>query len=252
MAMKNAPEVSWYNVDKVNPANTNTFPIAQPYDFGVVDAGYVPTPSDYYSFLIWNNRGSLLDSAPQMEDVTIGIKDMAGGNGDAVGSEVWSIKDTVKWFWAKVESLGQTDADFSMIGGNLTKAIGTTKKTIHPSTNSATAWVASTSFALGAYLKPTVDNGFIYRISQAGTTGVTQPTWSTVEGEEIIDGTIKVVTVKKENLPSANNIILGGVNDGTLANAGGNFAQVTMKIEVPLTARSGRQNMKLRTSFRYI
>lgn len=252
MAMKNAPEVSWYNVDKVNPANTNTIPVAQPYDFGVVDAGYIPTPADYYSFLIWNNRGDKLNPAPQMEDVTIGIVDSNGGNGSTLGSEVWAINGTTKWFWAKVESLGQTDTDFSMVGADLTKPIGTNKKTVHPDTSKAVVWVASTSFTLGQVIKPTVDNGFIYKVTTGGTTGVVQPTWETVEGVEKIDGTVTTVAIKVEKLPSANNIILGVENDGTLANAGGNFAQVTMKIEVPLTARSGRQNMKLRTSFRYI
>lgn len=251
MAMKTAPEVSWFNVDKVNPANSNTFPIAQPYDFGVVDAGYVPTPADYYSFLVWNNRADKVNPAPQMEDVTIGIKDMDGGNG--VGSEVWSINDTVKWFWAKVESLGHTDADFSMIGGNATKPIGTNGKTVHPAVKDAVPWVASTSFTLGKVVEPTVANGFVYKVTQGGTTGTTQPTWTTTENQEVVDGTtIKYIALKKEKTPTGTNIILGGENDGTLANAGGNFALVTMKIEVPLTARSGRQNFKVRTSFRYI
>lgn len=251
MANLSAPVVSWYNVDRVTPVNTNTIQVAQPYDFGVVDAGYVPTPADYYSFLIWNNRKSA-DNAPQMEDVTIGVKDMNGGNGNEVGTEVWSINGETKWFWAKVESLGQSDSEFAMIGGDLTKPIGTNKKTVHPDGVVAVVWVASTTFTLGQVIKPTVDNGFVYKITKGGQTGVTQPTWNTVIGGTLTDGTIEYIAVKKEVTPTANNIILGGANDGTLANAGGNFAQLTLKIAVPLDARSGRQNMKLRTSYRYI
>lgn len=252
MATITAPVVSWYNVDKVNPANSNTIQIAQPYDFGVVDAGYTPTPEDYYSFLIWNNRNNKTDNAPQMEEVSIGIKDTDGGNGNTVGKEVWAINGDTKWFWAKVESLEETDADFAQIGASLTKPIGTTGETTHPSVGNATEWVASKAYVVGDIVVPTADNGFMYKAVTAGTTDATQPTWATVEGEITIDGTIEFEAVKKIKSPSANNVILGGVNDGTLANAGGNYSLVTLKIEIPLDARSGRQDMKLRTSYRYV
>lgn len=252
MAVLNSPVVSWYNVDLVNSANSNTNQIAQPYDFGVVDAGYVPTPSDYYSFLIWNNRNSM-DEAPKMEEVTIGVKDMNGGNGDTVGSEVWAINGTTKWFWAKVDTLGETDSDFAQIGADLSKPIGTTATTTHPDVASAVTWNASTSYVVGDIIKPTSDNGYIYKVTTGGTTGTTEPTWATVEGDAVLaDGTVEYVTIKKTDTPSANNIILGGANDGTIANAGGNFAQVTLKIEVPLDATAGRQDFKLRTSYRYV
>lgn len=247
-----APQVTWYNVDKVNPTNSNTVKIAQPYDFGIVDAGYTPTPNDYYSFLIWNNRGEKVDNAPQMEEVTIGIKDADGGNGSTVGKEVWAINGTTKWFWAKVDSLGQTDADFAQIGANLTKPIGTTKSTIYPDSDKAIVWTANKVVSAGEIYTPTVDNGFVYKAKTAGTTGATQPTWSLVEEEVKTDGTVEFIAYKKSKKPSASNIILGGVNDGTMTNAGGNFAQVTMSIQAPLDAKSGKQSMKLRVSYRYV
>lgn len=254
MANLNSPVVSWYNVDTVNPANSNTVQIAQPYDFGVVDAGYTPTPDDYYSFLIWNNRDERNSNAPQMEEVTIGIKDMSGGNGNTVGSEVWAINGTTKWFWAKVDSLRETDADFAEIGADLTKPIGagTSNSTTHPDVAKSVDWVASTTYSIGDVVNPSSDNGYVYRAVTGGQTGTVEPTWSTVEGEKKLDGTVEWITVKKIKTPSANNIILGGVNDGSLANAKGNYTQVTLKIEVPLSATSGRQSFKLRTSYRYI
>lgn len=247
-----SPAVTWYNVDKVNPVNSNTVKIAQPYDFGVVDAGYTPTANDYYSFLIWNNRAEKVEKAPQMEEVSIGIKDVDGGNGSTLGKEVWAINESTKWFWAKIDSLGETDSAFAQIGANLTKPIGTTASTTHPDESKATVWVTSKAYAVGDYAKPATANGFIYKAVKAGTSGATAPTWSVVEGETKTDGTVDWISVKLVNKPSANNIILGVPNDGTLANAGGNFAKVTLKIEAPLNARSGRQDLKLRTSYRYV
>lgn len=243
-----APVVSWFNVDKVNSTNSNTVQIAQPYDFGVVDAGYVPTSSDYYSFLIWNNRMNTTEGAPQMEEVTIGIKDMNGGNGDTVGSEVWAINGTTKWFWAKVDSLSETDANFAQIGADLAKPIGTTASTEHPDVPVAVAWGASVAKVVGDVVKPITDNGYIYKVTVGGTTGTTEPVWSTIEGATQTDGTVTYEVIKKLHTPSLTNILLGGVNDGTMAKAGGNFSQVTLKAEIPLDAKAGRQDFKLRVN----
>lgn len=259
----NSPVVSWYNVDKVNPANSNRVQIAQPFDFGVVDAGYTPLPTDYYSFIIWNNRNNRIDDAPKMEDVSIGIKDLNGGNGSTVGQEVWAINGGitgtgVKWFHAKVDSLGQTDADFAQIGATLTKPIGAglNKSTENPSVAVAVVWKASTSFNIGDVVKPTVDNGFVYKVKTAGLTGTVQPTWSTVEGESKVDNVVEFITVKSLKTTIANNEILGGVNRGNdsdwATKSTANFSIITLKCEVPLDARAGRQDFKLRSSYRYV
>jgi len=247
-----SPQVSWRNVDKVNPANSNKFQLAQPYDFGQVDAGYIPTPNDYYSFLIWNNYGNQNDNAPKMEDVTIGVKDSGGGNGNAVGSEVQSINGSVKWFWAKVDSLNETDSNFAQIGATLTKPIGTLGSTEHPKRASVKSWKASTTFTTGSYIVPTNSNNYMYEVVSGGTTGTLEPTWKITEGELFIDGTLEYKAIQIVKTPAKSNEILGVVNDGSLTNAGGNYAKVTIKIEVPLTAKSGEQRIKLRTSFRYV
>ncbi|MFF3150986.1 hypothetical protein ACFVRU_57200, partial [Streptomyces sp. NPDC057927] len=233
----NVPVVEWYNVDKVNAANTNTMVVSQPYDFGIIDAGYTPTPADYYSFLVWNNRNNTTDNAPQMEEVTIGVKDSTGGNGNASGQEVWAINGVNKWFYAKVESLGETDAKFAQIGADLTKPIGTTGSTTNPLSKSATTWITGTTYVVGKVVKPVTDNGYIYKVVTAGKTGTSEPTWTKVEGGKVTDGTVEYETILKVKKPTGNNIILGGTNSSdpkTNANwateSAGNFARVTLKI----------------------
>lgn len=255
----NAPVVEWYNVNSTTPNRTNTEKVAQPYDFGIIDAGYVPTPADYYSFLIWNNRNNKTEDAPQMEEVTIGVKDSTGGNGNIAGNEVWAINDTVKWFYAKVDTLNETDANFAMIGANLTKSIGTTGSTTNPYSKNAVTWSASKAVSVGDVIKPTSSNGYVYKVKATGTTGVTEPSWVASVGVEVTDNDVTFEAIRILNTPTASNIILGGANSSDpTANpswrteSAGNFAQVTLKIEAPITARSGRQDLKLRVSYRYI
>lgn len=251
----NSPVVSWRNVDKINPANSNTAIVTQPYDWGVIDAGYTPTPADYYSFLIWNNYNNSSENAPQMEEVTIGVKDALGGNGNTIGQEVWAINDVNKWFYVKVDSLGETDANFAQIGAEITKSIGTNGSTTNPLGKTASTWIASNAYVVDNVVKPTTDNGYIYKVTTAGTSDATEPTWTTSEGAIVTDGTVEYEAIPKVKTPTANNIILGGINNSNPATnaqwkteSAGNFVQVTLKIEAPLTARSGRQDIKLRVN----
>lgn len=50
-------------------------------------------------------------------------------------------------------------------------------------------WIASTAYALGRSVRPTVDNNFRYVCTTAGTTGATEPTWSTGVGSFTTSGT---------------------------------------------------------------
>lgn len=53
----------------------------------------------------------------------------------------------------------------------------------------ATARANTSAVALGAYIKPVADNGFYYKVTTAGTTGGTVPTFPTTIGGTVTDGT---------------------------------------------------------------
>jgi len=63
-----------------------------------------------------------------------------------------------------------------------------------------TAWVASTAYALGDIVIPTTNNGFWYECTTAGTSGASEPTWPTTEGQTVTDGTA-VWTCRKSTIP---------------------------------------------------
>lgn len=53
----------------------------------------------------------------------------------------------------------------------------------------ATIWAAATAYTVGDVVLPTVRNGRRYRVTQAGTSGATEPTWSTSQQSTLTDGT---------------------------------------------------------------
>jgi hypothetical protein len=79
-------------------------------------------------------------------------------------------------------------------------------------TMKGTPWVASTAYVLGNVVVPTVglENGFRYECTTAGTSGASQPTWSTVEGATTADNTVTWTTRMGNHLGSgANGATLG-------------------------------------------
>lgn len=69
--------------------------------------------------------------------------------------------------------------------------------------NSPVVWSASTAksvspgkdASLHVIVKPTVQNGYWYKCTTAGTTGGTEPTWSTSIGATVADGTVVWTTI---------------------------------------------------------
>jgi uncharacterized phage protein gp47/JayE len=51
-----------------------------------------------------------------------------------------------------------------------------------------TPWAALTNYNAGTYRAPTTANGFFYKVTTAGTTGATEPTWPTTIGGTVTDG----------------------------------------------------------------
>lgn len=51
-------------------------------------------------------------------------------------------------------------------------------------------WAATTAYTVGQYLLPTTPNGFIYKVTVAGTTAGTAPAWPTTEGGTVVNGTV--------------------------------------------------------------
>lgn len=49
-------------------------------------------------------------------------------------------------------------------------------------------WKASTVYAQGATVVPDPRNGYFYKVTTAGTSGATQPTWPTGTGGTVTDG----------------------------------------------------------------
>lgn len=234
------PIIFWYDA-------THTAQVTTPFDFGVIDAG---DESNIFTFNIWNNKGGQEDVS-KMEDCTITTRDMAGGLGDTIGNVIQSVRDN--WFHAQVDSLGETDltVDSSKIGKDFSKALGTTGTTKHRKSLGAPVWLASTAKTVGQAVVPSTSNGYVYVCKTAGTTGATTPTFTATAGAEVVDGSVVWTAILINNKPNVKEI-MGVANDGTPANSAGNFVTVTTQAVVPLNADAGRQDFKLRVSYRYV
>ncbi|MCU6710080.1 hypothetical protein M6D81_15390 [Paenibacillus sp. J5C_2022] len=230
------PIISWYDATDSE--------ITGVYDFQTIDAG---TSSVNHEFTIFNNRNGSEDVS-KMEDVEITTVDMNGGDGDQAGNIVEAVKD--KWFWVKVDTLNEVS--FTQIGGSTAKkALGTLGSTKNPNAVSAPTWAVSTAYLVGDYVKPTSGTTYIYKCVTAGTSGGSEPTWPTIDGDPVTDGSVEWETILVQKQPQAQEI-LGLANDGTETNSGGNFAKVSMYADIPLSASAGRNNFKIRVSYRYV
>jgi len=90
----------------------------------------------------------------------------------------------------------------------------------------ATAWAAEAVKTVGNKVNPSTPNGYFYQCSAAGTTGVTEPTWPTTEGQTVVDGTVtwqcklaKVDYDPHSEIASAESITIYFYYDGKLRKA---------------------------------
>jgi len=236
------PLVSWYEGN-----NAKASEVKGTVDYGRVDAD---TESPQKTFYIWNNRNSLEDVS-KMEEVTFTTRDRAGGTGDTQPNIVEAVKNN--WFQVRVDSLNESA--FTPVGKVAVKPVGTNGTTINPKAATASTWASGVPYVVGDYVKPVVDNGMIYKVTFAGTTGATAPS-STTEGNVVTDGTVQYTAITINKKPAAQEIL--GVANSVLdtganaANSGGNFVKLTVFADVPIDASSGKNLLLQRVSFRYV
>lgn len=72
--------------------------------------------------------------------------------------------------------------------------------TLVPAQASATARTSTPTLTLGQYYTPAVTNGYYYKVTTAGTGGASPPTFPTVVGTSVSDGTATVVCAGKTTL----------------------------------------------------
>lgn len=54
-------------------------------------------------------------------------------------------------------------------------------------------WVENTVFTAGVKIRPTTPNGFLYSVTEAGTTDNTEPTWPTQENQVVVSGSVTMI-----------------------------------------------------------
>lgn len=249
--MANEPVVTWYLEE--NKADKE---IKTRVSYGVVLADDTSAPKKYF---VWNNRNGTED-CPKMEDVKFTTRDLFGGDGSSASGTVEAVRDN--WFQIRNDSMSETK--FTPVGkggtgsGNITghKPLSTNGTTKNINADSADAWVKDMQLSLNQYLKPTVSNGFIYKVIQAGMSGETEPVWVATDGAELVDGSAKLKAYRIMNKPAefeilglANNTLADGSN---ATDAGGNFVEFSVQADVPVNATSGKNVLKFSMPFRYV
>ncbi len=67
----------------------------------------------------------------------------------------------------------------------------------HLADNGASPWAALTAYLSDTLISPIVRNGYEYKVSSAGTTGASEPTWPTSIGATVVNGSVTFTNIRK-------------------------------------------------------
>lgn len=110
---------------------------------------------------------------------------------DAQEQAYWRYEGlrTERW-WGWQTNPGQRFYDVPI---DCTKALEFRKITwagVADGLRAVTLWDDSAALSLGQFIVPTIYRDFDYEVTVAGTTGAVEPTWPTVDGATVVDGTV--------------------------------------------------------------
>lgn len=94
-------------------------------------------------------------------------------------------------FWSDINTNETTGTGYSAGG----IAIASPTTTFTAANSWATAAATSTAYTAGAVVRPSSGNGYLYRCIVSGTSGGSAPTWPTVIGQTVTDGTVTWTTI---------------------------------------------------------
>lgn len=98
---------------------------------------------------------------------------------------------TTDQYWSTVSSDEVSGTGYTAGG----KAVTGQTLTLTTATDWSTGRAASTAYTVGVIVRPATANGHLYRCAVAGTSGASTPTWPTVLGETVADGTVTWTTM---------------------------------------------------------